>query len=294
MNPYYQLLLSIIFEGFMNEHDCLRRFLFEDLGVRGEWVHLQTSFQAAKQYQKMSENVALQLGQALAVVTLLSATIKFKGSMVLQAQGEGALRTLVAQATDKREIRGLVRGDENVDGTSLQQMMGQGRLVLTTESKIGEPYQGVVSLEGGGLAEVIENYFQQSEQLETRLWLFADKTQVAGLFLQKIPTQASDDLDWERIITLANTVTANELLTLDCENILHRLFNEEKLRLFAPETVTFQCQCSREKIATTLRALGRDDLEVSIEQQEIIKVGCEFCGQKYSFDKQAVEAILAF
>ena len=278
----------------MNGHDCLRRFLFEDLGVRGEWVHLQTSFQAAKQYQKMSESVALQLGQALAVVTLLSATIKFKGSMVLQAQGEGALRTLVAQATDQREIRGLIRGDENAKGTSLQQMMGQGRLVLTTESEIGEPYQGVVSLEGGGLAEVIENYFQQSEQLETRLWLFADKTQVAGLFLQKIPTQESDDSDWERIITLANTVTANELLTLECENILHRLFNEEKLRLFAPESVTFQCQCSREKIATTLRALGRDDLEDAIKQQEIIEVGCEFCGQKYSFDKQAVEAILAF
>ncbi len=278
----------------MNEHDCLRRFLFEELGVRGEWVHLQTSFQAAKQYQSMSESAALQLGQALAVVTLLSATIKFKGSMVLQAQGEGALRTLVAQATDQREIRGLVRGDESAEGTSLQQMMGQGRLVLTTESKIGEPYQGVVSLEGNGLAEVIENYFQQSEQLATRLWLFADKTQVAGLFLQKIPTQESDDLDWQRITTLANTVTANELLNLECENILHRLFNEEKLRLFTAETVTFKCQCSREKIATTLRALGRKDLEEAIKLQDEIKVNCEFCGQKYSFDTQAIEAILAF
>ncbi len=278
----------------MNEHDCLRRFLFEDLGVRGEWVHLQTSFQAAKQYQFMSDSVALQLGQALAVVTLLSATIKFKGSMVLQAQGDGVLRTLVAQATDKREIRGLVRSGENVDGASLQQMMGQGRLVLTTESEIGEPYQGVVSLEGNGLAEVLENYFQHSEQLETRLWLFANKTQVAGLFLQKIPTQEGNLSDWERIIALANTVTANELLTLECENMLHRLFHEEKLRLFAPEMVIFKCQCSREKIATTLRALGRDDLEASIEQQEVIEVSCEFCGQKYSFDKQAVAAILTF
>jgi molecular chaperone Hsp33 len=118
--------------------------------------------------------------------------------------------------------------------------------------------------------------------------------QVAGLFLQKIPTQESDDLDWERVIALANTVTTNELLTLDCENILHRLFNEEKLRLFAPETVTFKCQCSRGKIATTLRTLGRDDLENAIELQDTIEVGCEFCGQKYSFDRQTVEAILAF
>ncbi len=277
----------------MSEPDCLRRFLFEDLGVRGEWVHLQNSFQASKQYQSLSEDVAIQFGQALAAVTLLSATIKFTGSMVLQAQGNGALRTLVAQATNKREIRGLIRTDKIISTGSLQQMMGQGRLVLTTKSNGNEPYQGVVSLEGTGLSGVIENYFQQSEQLPTRLWLFADDNQAAGLFLQKIPMQASDESDWERITTLANTVTVNELLNLDCEKLLYRLFNQEKLRLFEAETVSFKCQCSREKIAETLQTLGRDDLEDAINKQELIEVNCEFCGQTYSFDKPAIEAILA-
>lgn len=276
----------------MIEHDCLRRFLFEDLGVRGEWVHLQESFQAAKQYQTMPDAVALQLGQALAAVTLLAATIKFKGSIILQLQGDGDLRALVAQSNEERGIRGLARCDDNISEGSLQQMMGQGRMVLTLESELGEPYQGVVSLEGDGLADVVENYFQQSEQLKTRLWLFANETQAAGLFLQELPSEDGKSVDWEKIEILANTVTENELLSLGCEKILYRLFNEEKLRLFEGEAVNFECQCSREKITGTLLSLGRDELETAFNEQGLIEVGCEFCGQQYSFDKQAIESIL--
>ncbi|MCK5872189.1 MAG: Hsp33 family molecular chaperone HslO, partial [Methylococcales bacterium] len=239
----------------MNESDCLRRFLFDDLGVRGEWVHLQKSFQASTQNQIISNSAALQLGQGLAAVVLLSATIKFKGSMILQAQGSGALKTLVAQATDKGEIRGLIREDRAITEGSLQDMMGAGRLVLTTQSDNGEPYQGVVSLEGNGLAAVIENYFEQSEQLPTRLWLFADDTQVAGLFLQKIPTKnkKSDATDWTRISALAQTITKNELLNLECETMLHRLFHEETVKIFEGESIVFKCQCSVEKIGETLQ-----------------------------------------
>lgn len=279
----------------MNENDCVRRFLFDDLGVRGEWVHLQTSFQATKQNQTLSNNAALQLGQALAAVVLLSATIKFSGSMILQAQGNGALKTLVAQASDKGEIRGLIREDGAITEGSLQDMMGEGRLVLTTQSDNGDPYQGVVSLEGNGLAEVIENYFEQSEQLPTRLWLFADDTQVAGLFLQKIPTknQDSDAVDWTRISALAQTVTKNELLNLSCETMLHRLFHEETVTLFEGDPIVFKCQCSVEKTGKTLQTLGRDDLKEALDKQEVIDVGCEFCGQKYSFDTEAIEEIYA-
>lgn len=275
----------------MKQQDSLRRFLFENSGVRGEWVRLTESFQAARKYQNLPEAVVVQLGQALAAVTLLSATVKFKGSMVLQVQGSGELKALVAQATDEKGIRGLARCEDTVTTGTLQQMMGQGRLVLTVESAIGEPYQGVVSLEGEGLSGVIENYFQQSEQLATRLWLFADSHQAVGLFLQELPDQKGYKADWERIEMLANTVTESELMTLDCEEVLYRLFNEEKVRLFDAETVAFKCQCSREKITGTLRTLGRDDLETAINQQGVIEVGCEFCGQKYPFNKQDIASI---
>ena len=276
----------------MIKKDCLRRFLFEELGIRGEWIQLEDSFQAAKRYQKMPDIVAMQLGQTLAAVTLLSATIKFKGSMILQLQGDGALKTLVAQANESREIRGLVRCDEVVKEGSLQQIMGKGRLVLSMESEIGNPYQGIVSLEGEGLAGVVENYFKQSEQLKTRLWLFANSNQAAGLFLQELPSKKNDEADWERVEILANTVTEDELLNLDCETMLHRLFNEEKIRVFEPENVTFKCQCSREKISVTLKSLGREELKSAFDEQGVIEVSCEFCGQQYSFDKAMLESIL--
>ncbi len=277
----------------MKEQDCLRRFLFEELGVRGEWVRLQTSWQQAKQYQQLSAGVQGQLGQALAAVVLLSATIKFDGAMILQAQGDGDLKTLVAQATHDRKVRVLARGQTNSTASTLPEMMGKGRLVITVEPEEGEPYQGIVSLAGDTLADVITAYFTQSEQLQTRVWLFANETHVAGLFLQELPAQESYEADWERISILADTVTENEMLSLDCEEMLFRLFNEEKVRVFEREPVTFECGCSQKKIETALISLGRKELDAIFLERDIIKVDCEFCGKQYGFDKVDVANLLS-
>jgi molecular chaperone Hsp33 len=277
----------------MKEQDCLRRFLFEDLGVRGEWVRLQTSWQQAKQYQQLSAGVQEQLGQALASVVLLSATIKFDGAMILQAQGDGDLKTLVAQATHDRKIRVLARGDIKDAKGTLPEMMGEGRLVITVEPDQGEPYQGIVSLAGDTLADVITTYFTQSEQLETRVWLFANETHVAGLFIQELPAQESYEADWERISILADTVTKDEMLSLDCENMLFRLFNEEKVTVFEPEPVVFECGCSQKKIEKALISLGKKELDSIFLEREIIDVDCEFCGKQYGFDKVDVENLLS-
>lgn len=277
----------------MIEQDLLRRFLFEELGVRGEWVKLSVSWQAAKLHQRGSENVQQQLGQALAAVVMLSATVKFKGSMILQVQGDGDIKTLVAQATDQRKIRGLVRGKENAAEGSLEAMFGQGRLVLTVESGNGQPYQGIVPLQGGNLAATLETYFEQSEQLKTRLWLFANATHAVGLLLQELPAQENYQADWEHIEILANTVTEQELFDLDCEQLLYRLFNQEKVRLFDPEPVEFSCACSRSNIEKTLFAMGRAELEDILKERNIIEVSCEFCSEQYRFDKVDVENILS-
>ena len=277
----------------MKEQDCLRRFLFEELGVRGEWVRLQKSWQQTKQHQQLSQMVQEQLGQAIAAAVLLSATIKFDGSMILQAQGNGPLKVLVAQCTHNRKIRGLARSEADVSAGTVSEMMGEGQLVITVEPKQGEPYQGIVSLQGEALADVISNYFLQSEQLETLVWLFADETQVAGLFIQQLPTQENDEDDWGRISALANTVTKNEMMTLDCEEMLYRLFNEEKIRLFDTEPVEFECSCSRQKIETTLVSLGREELEEILQERGTVDAGCEFCGVQYSFDKIDVANLLS-
>lgn len=279
----------------MKQQDCLRRFLFEDLGMRGEWVRLEHSWQQAKQYQSFANPaVEAQLGQALAAVVLLSATIKFNGAMILQIQGPGDLKAVVAQSSNERKIRGLVRSEPLVSGENLHDMIGEGgRLVLTVESENAEPYQGIVAVNQPNLADALKNYFAQSEQLDTRLWLFADETHAAGLFIQELPTENRDMADWERIELLAQTVTAEEMLTLDCEQLLHRLFHEEKVRLFEPEAVEFKCNCSRQKIAGTLLALGRAELNAILHERHNIEVDCQFCGAQYVFDKIDVEGLLA-
>lgn len=277
----------------MIDQDLLRRFLFEDLGVRGEWVKLTTSWQTAKQHQQGPQNAQLQLGQALAAVVMLSATIKFNGSLILQAQGDGDFKTLVAQSTHDRKIRGLIRSNDHVPVGSLESQFGQGQLVLTIEPDNAQPYQGVVPLQGISLATALQTYFEQSEQLKTRLWLFASETHAAGLLLQELPSQSSYKADWEHIEILADTVTGQELLELDCESLLYRLFNEEKVRLFDAEAVEFQCACSRPRIERTLRAMGREELEDILQKHGTIQVGCEFCGKQYLFDGVDVETVLS-
>ncbi len=277
----------------LKKTDYLQRFLFEDLGVRGEWLGLQLSWQESKQKQNLCSSVQEKLGEALVAAVLMSATIKFEGSLILQAQGNGSLKTLVAQATHDRTIRVLARDDGTVKSGSLSEMMGTGRLVITIESEKGEPYQGIVSLEGKDLSEVITTYFLQSEQLQTRVWLFANENFAAGLLLQELPGQESSKTDWERIIVLANTVTKQEMLTLECEEMLHRLFNAEKVRLFEQEPVSFKCTCSKKKIENTLIALGREELESILQEKNEINVDCEFCAEHYSFDRVDIESLFS-
>ena len=277
----------------MIEQDLLHRFLFEDLGIRGEWVKLTTSWQAAKQHQQGPQNAQLQLGQALAAVVMLSATVKFKGSMILQAQGDGDFKALVAQSTHDRKIRGLIRSNDHVPTGSLETVFGQGRLVITIEPDNAQPYQGIVPLQGKNLAAALQTYFEQSEQLKTRIWLFANETHAVGLLLQELPAQNNDQADWERIEILASTVTEQELLELDCENLLYRLFNEEKVRLFDAEPVEFKCTCSRSRVERTLRALGEEELKDILQEQDTIEVDCEFCSQHYVFDRVDVETLLS-
>lgn len=274
----------------MADQDTLRRFIFEELGIRGELVRLDASWQAVLERHDYPALVQTQLGQALAAAVLLSATLKFEGALILQVQSQGPLHTLVAQATHRRTVRGLARWREDPApaGSSLPQIYGEGRLVLTLQNEGAEPYQGIVGLEGANLAEAIQTYFTRSEQLPTRLWLAADGEHAAGLFLQELPGSQGIKEDWERVSLLAGTVTERELLHLPGEQLLYRLFNEEEVRLFDPEPVAFRCTCSRERIKDVLRNLGREELEAGLKEEGGLEVGCEFCNRRYHFD--AVDA----
>jgi len=278
----------------MRENDTLQRFLFEHSHVRGMFVHLHNSYQAVSERYDYPPLVQQQLGQALAASTLLGSTIKFTGSLIMQLQTVGPINMLVAQCTHDRCIRGLARWQKNKPQTDQVNPFGLGNMIITINSERNdERYQGIVSMESDTLAKAIERYFQQSEQLQTRLWLAADEMQVVGMLLQHLPGEDADKDIWERIETLGATITDEEMLSLPTEEILHRLFHEEEVRLFEPEPVSFRCSCSRGKIVTMLRTLGAAEARDILREQGKISVGCDFCNQQYVFDSVDVEALFA-
>ena len=272
--------------------DRLHRFTFEHFGVRGEILTLKSSWQAVIERHEYGPAVRDYLGQALVAATLLSGTIKFKGSLILQLQGDGPMRTLVAQATNQRMIRGMASAEGMVPANDLAAAFGDGRMVLTAESPIGERYQGIVGLAGQNLADAVERYFVQSEQLPSRVWLAADGRAAAGMLLQRLPGEAGDDEDWRRVCILADTLGREELLQVSPQDLLRRLFHEEDLRLYEPEPIAFRCNCSRERVASALKGMGRDGVESILEEHGSVEADCEFCNAHYRFD--AVDAAALF
>lgn len=276
----------------MSDADTLQRFVFENSNVRGDFIHLRASYQAVRERATYPDLIAEQLGQALAASALLSATIKFGGSLIMQIQSSGPLNLLVAQCTHDRHLRGLAHWQDVVHEGTLPQMYGNGRLVITIDNAHNdERYQGIVSLEGDTLAEALETYFTQSEQLETRLWLVADQHQAVGMLLQRLPGPDVDDDLWQRVEALGATLTVEEMLQLPTREILRRLFHEEDVRLHDAEPVSFRCSCSREKIVNMLRGLGQEESNAILTEQGKIEVTCEFCNASYRFDTVDVEEI---
>jgi molecular chaperone Hsp33 len=273
--------------------DQLSRFLFQDLGVRGEIVSLDSSFQTALELHNYPSTVAEQLGQALTASLLLSATLKFNGSLIIQIRGNGPISMLVAQADDNQAVRGLAHWDGDVPNADLATLFGDGVLVMTIKPTNGKAYQGVVSLEGDCLADALQTYFAQSEQLKTRLWFAVNGERAVGLMLQELPEHEGKQADWARVEMLANTITDDELLNLNSEDIIHRLFHEEAVRLFEPQTVEFKCDCSKEKVENSLLTLGLKELRSLLEEKGIIEADCDFCNKHYQFDSIDIEQLFS-
>lgn len=288
----------------MKETDRLRRFLFEDAPLRGHWVRLSRSWLEAREHQHLPAPALSLLGESLAAAALLSASLKFHGTLTLQLLGsQGAVRMLVAQATDTRTLRGVahVVEDAATRGASFHEQIEGGRLVVSVEQGGAiAPWQGVVPLEGASLAECLERYFAVSEQLPTVIVLAADAETAAGLLLQKLPAPGAQGEGaavgtqdtWEEASALLATLGGDELLATEPQELLHRLFNTHDIRLFEAEPVAFACRCDRERVSALLRGLGREEVESIIAEQGAVTVTCEFCQKPYRFD--AVDAAQLF
>ena len=280
---------------FPPDRDTLTRFLFEHAEVRGEVVRLDATWRAVLTRHAYPEPVRNLLGEMMAAAALLAATLKFDGALIMQMQGSGPVTLAVVECSSDFHLRATAKWRDDLAAGDLPALLGNGKFVITIDPQTGsQSYQGIVALEGTSVAQVLEHYMLQSEQLETRLWLAADGSQACGLLLQRLPENISEDEDaWNRALNLAHTLTPDELLNLPGREVLHRLFHAEDLRLFDPRPTSFRCSCSRERVANMLRMLGLDEVHSILAELGQVDVDCEFCNQHYIFDAVDAEQLFA-
>jgi molecular chaperone Hsp33 len=292
----------------MHDRDCLHRFMFEQYPIRGHLVHLDAAWRALIEHREYPAAIRDTLGEAVAASLLLAATVKFDGVLSLQLQGDGPVHLMLAQCTGGLGVRGLARYREGVQpgaGTGavvgvgadrIVDLIGAGNLTVTLETDDGaQRYQGIVPIAGQRLAESLQVYFENSEQLPTRLWLHADASGASGMLLQKLPAAdvapgagamdaAAVEDAWRRVQLIGETLTAEELRTLADAEILRRLFNEDDVRLFEPAPVFFRCRCSRERVSRMLQSLGEEETHSVLAERGEVEVSCDFCNRAYVFD----------
>lgn len=289
--------------------DQLKKFLSGDRSVRIESVHMHHAWQAAQAHHSYPPSVAALLGELVAASTLLAATLKFDGSLLLQLQGDGAIALMVVECRADMSIRATVKlRDRPLPmQRNLQALLNPGgtaKFIVVLDppkNTLGrQAYQGIVPLEGDTISEALEQYMLRSEQLDTRIWLAADTDYCTGLLIQRLPLQggnqqaeiSSAQETWHRTQRLAETLTTKEMLDATQDDLLHRLFWEELLLIFEAKTIAWKCSCTRERVADMLKMLGRNEVQDILVTQGKIEVACEFCGQPYLFD--GVDSALLF
>lgn len=280
--------------------DVLHRFMLERAGVRGVLVRLGPAWREVAGRSAYPAALRSVLGQTLAASALLTGNIKLEGALSVELKSSGPLRLLFAECTDQGRLRGLARWSDPLPATlDLAELPDAIMAITIGNAERGQRYQGLVDLQHPELASALENYFSQSEQLPARIVLAADGEHAVGLMLQKLPDEGGHDVvedadAWTRIQHLTATLGAEELLATAPEQLLYRLYHEESVRLFEPRPLAFGCSCTRERVEAVLRSLGRDEVEAALEAREgEIEVICEFCAQRYTFDRVDAEHLLS-
>jgi len=288
----------------MSDQDLIRRFVLERHPIRGHAVRLANAWRSLREHQDYPPAVQQLLGEAVGAVLLLAATLKFDGTLTLQLQGKGLVNLLVAQCTHDFRVRAMARHDRIVHleaggEAGFRSLAGEGQIVVTVEATDrASSYQGVVPISGDSLAESLEAYFEQSEQLPTRVLLAASAGVVAGMLVQRIPGAGGTQVQldeaalasaWQKADDAMSGLSRNQLLEDDVEQRLVDMFGIDEVRVFSGHEVKFECRCSRERVANVLRSLGVDEVRSVIAEQGTCTVTCEFCQKPYKFDAIDVE-----
>lgn len=279
--------------------DVLHRFVLEGAGVRGVFVRLGAVWREIAGRAEYPPVLRHLLGESMAASALLTGNIKLEGALSIELKSAGALRLLFAECNDRGHLRGLARWREPLPQPLDLSVLPEAITAITIGNVERGRYQGLVELAQPQLGVALENYFTQSEQLPARIVLASDEEHAAGLMLQRLPAEGGhhgvlDEDAWNRVLQLTATLGPAELLASAPEELLYRLYHEESLRLFEPRPLSFGCSCTRERVEAMLRSLGREEVEAALAARDgEIEVICEFCAQRYLFDRIDAEHLLS-
>lgn len=275
--------------------DLSQRFIFETTDIRGDVVQIKQSYRDLVANHDYPQEVQRLLGEFVVAGLLLGSTIKFRGRLILQVRSQGAIPLLMVEITHDHTFRGIARlsESEQVADQDFQTLFASGSLVVTVDPDSGERYQSLVPMDGANLAACLMHYFAQSEQLSTWLLLTADDHGAAGFLLQQLPKQLVQslkqrELDWQHVRVLGESLKTEELRTLSVEQILNRLYHDQKVRLMSENAVQYLCSCSKARMASALVALGEAELDELFKEQAEVELTCEFCNSQFSFDRAGI------
>lgn len=271
----------------------VQRFLLENLDIRGAIVHLDSVWQDILSGRNYPDPVTHLLGEMSAVTLLLSENLKQTGRLTIQLTGNGPVSMLVLDCTENLQLRGMAKCARQIETDSVPELLGHGQLILTLDMlSMRETYQSIVPLNGGTIAEIFEHYFNQSEQLQTRMFLITTGSAIFGLLLQKLPNADLLDPDgWTRAEALAATIHEHPLFELPVEEILVRLFYQETIRIFDARHVQYGCQANPAKIYAMLRSLGREEVDAILQEFGEVVIHDDICNREYRLDALAVDAV---
>lgn len=275
--------------------DTLQRFMFEHASIRGEIAHLENTYLTIINQRPYPPMVKQLLGEALISCLLLAGSIKFEGQLSLQFQGDVRLPLLLVQCDHDLNLRAMTKFKQNISADEYTQSFLQGQMVLNiNQYNKTQTYQSIVPVTSTSMSDNLTNYFLNSEQITTKVWLAAGENRAAGMLLQLMPGQNTQQREefWAYATHIGETITEQELLTLENEVLLYRLYHETELRLFEARAVQFQCSCSKDNMQQMLRVLGKEEAEKMATEQGEIEVRCDFCNSEFRFD--AIDVTMLF
>lgn len=286
----------------MSQLNVLNRYLFTDAHARGELVQLSSSFKSIIKNHNYPAGVEKLLGELLSATCLLTATLKFEGDITVQLQGDGPVGYMSVSGNNNQQMRGIAKMAEETSAETLQTLIGKGTMIITIRPSVGEAYQGVVALDKETLADCLAHYFEVSEQIPTKIWLFSDTKQQlsAGALVQLLPdgdgsieNKEQQLSDFEHLCQLTNTIKGEEVFSLEAEALLYRLYHQEQVNIFEPQAVTYVCGCSADKCLSAISQIEPSEIKAILAEQGKISMTCDYCITTYDFDELSLQSFIS-